>query len=231
MTPFPIHIDLRDRPCLVVGGGEVGTRKTVHLCRSDARITVISPETSETLGHLADEKRITWYRRGYCRDDVSGKFLVFAATNDSDVNRQVAIEARRAGALVSVADDPELGDFSVPAVVSQGDLMITVSTGGKSPALSRILRQSLARQFGPEYGQALDLLGRLRQKLLTSGHDPDRHRRQFRQILNQGLVETLKAGDTIALQALLLEVFGEVSAIDISDWTMPAAHQEASTDS
>ncbi len=106
-------------------------------------------------------------------------FLVFAATNDARLNRQIMEDAKKAGILCNLADAPDDGNFILPSILEQGDLVCAVSTSGASPALARKIRKDLDHYFGPEYGLFLILLGNIREKLLADGHDPKRHKQIF----------------------------------------------------
>ncbi|HXG32793.1 MAG TPA: bifunctional precorrin-2 dehydrogenase/sirohydrochlorin ferrochelatase [Bryobacteraceae bacterium] len=139
MSLYPIFLNLRGRPVLVVGGGRVGLRKIRGLLEAGARVTVVDPRGEPALGALP----LVWRRRKFRRSDVRGMTLVFAATSDRAVNHAVAEQARRLGIPVNVADNPAECDFLVPARVRKANLQIAVSTGGQSPRLAKALRQQL----------------------------------------------------------------------------------------
>ena len=194
MEYYPINLKLTGRRCAVVGGGAVAERKAAALLEAGAEVTVISPRMTEKLAEWGRTGRVLLTERAYAAGDLTGCFVAVCATDDREVNRQAAADAAAAGVLVNVADAPELSDFTVPARVVRGDLLITVSTGGHSPALARRLREDLAGQYGPEYGQYLDLLARVRQsmkgRLATSGE-----RETFwRSTIDQQTLALLKAG-------------------------------------
>jgi precorrin-2 dehydrogenase/sirohydrochlorin ferrochelatase len=208
MTVYPVNLDVAGRDCLVVGGGEVGLRKTRGLLDCGAAVTVISPAAAPALRELAETGEIAWAERGYRSGDMNGRFLVFAAAGDAGVNAQVVSDARRAGVLCNAADRPGEGDFTLPAVLRRGDLALAVSTGGASPALSRRIRITLAETFGPEYETALKILGAARARLLAREHDPDGHRDQFRALLDGGLLALLRDGRNDAVDRLLQKTLG-----------------------
>ncbi|MCS6953331.1 MAG: bifunctional precorrin-2 dehydrogenase/sirohydrochlorin ferrochelatase [Bryobacterales bacterium] len=136
---YPVFLDLRGRRVLVVGAGRVGLRKIRGLLEAGAEVTVVDPHGSPELERLPIHLR----RRRFRRADVRRHVLVFAATDQRDVNRAVAEEARRLGIWVNVADNPAECDFLVPARVRRGNLQIAVSTGGQSPRLAAELRKKL----------------------------------------------------------------------------------------
>lgn len=209
MRYYPINLNIENKPCLIVGGGEVATRKARTLLKFRARLTVISPEFSDALKQLGDAGKLTLIPKSYAADAMDGMVLVFAATNNGKLNAQVQADAATRKIFCNLADAPTQGDFTLPALVERGDLMLTVSTSGKSPAMSRKLRKELEERYGPEYGESLRILGRIRQKLLNDGYNPDDHRARFRAVLDGGFVELIRAGEVEELSHLISEIFGE----------------------
>ena len=173
MELYPINLKLAGRRCAVVGGGTVAERKVKALLAAGAQVSVFSPDLTAGLNALHASGQLFWEPQAYEPGNLRNFFLVFCATDRQEINRQAAGDARAAGALVNVADDPELSDFFVPAHVAHGDLLLTVSTGGGSPALARRLREEIAARYGPEYGHYLALIARLRpemkSRLATAG--------------------------------------------------------------
>ncbi len=208
MRYFPVNLDVRDRTCLVVGGGAVGTRKTKTLLRAGARVVVVSPEASADLETLAAEDRIRLHRRVYRAGDMADVFLVFGTTDDRDLNRRISDDARRQGILCNIADQPDRGQFVLPSVVSRGDLLIGISTSGKSPALARRIRRRLENAFGEEYALLIDLLGALRRRLLNQGHDPRGHKQKLDALLDSDLLGLIRNGDVERIDQLLEALFG-----------------------
>jgi precorrin-2 dehydrogenase/sirohydrochlorin ferrochelatase len=149
---YPLVLnDLVVRRCVVVGGGQVAERKIHGLLDAGALPQVISPSLTEQLGAWADAGQVHHIARGYEPGDLAGASLVFAATNDAVLNRRVAEDARHAGALVNLADDGAASDFSTPATVRRGDLLLTISTAGASPILAAHIRRELEQYYGTEY--------------------------------------------------------------------------------
>lgn len=185
MRVYPIGLDLRGRKCLVVGGGRVAERKVAALLEAGADVWVVSPSLSEELTLRQEKGDIRWTPREYAAGDVEGAFLAIAATGSGEANARVSSEARQAGVLVNVADDPEKCDFTLPAVVRRGELSIAVFTGGKSPALARKIREDLEAAYGPEYGEFLEFLGEQRRRILDEVPDPERRRQIFEDLINR----------------------------------------------
>ena len=209
MRYYPIYLDIQNRNCLVVGGGGVGTRKVATLLNCGAKVTAVSPDMSDKLRSLAGSPGLTLKQRPYRSSDLEGMFLVIGATDDETLNRQISRDAEQRGTLCNIADRPEICNFILPAIVQREDLVITVSTSGKSPALAKKLRKSLEARFGEEYGVLLKLMGGIRKKLLSQSHEPEAHKPIFEQLINSDLITLIKEGRTAEVNALLLNILGE----------------------
>ena len=208
MRYYPVCLDIQERCCLVVGGGQVGTRKVRTLLDCGAQVTVVSPEGTPELAEMARKGRVIWERRDYRDGDQAGMFLVIGATDVEALNRRIQQEAESDGRLCNIADQPERCNFVLPAVIQKGDLMIAVSTSGKSPAFAKHLRRLLEGQFGPEYAIFLDLMGAVRQRLLAEAHAPEEHKPIFEQLISRGLLELIRRDDRPAINRILAEVVG-----------------------
>ncbi|MBI9083889.1 MAG: bifunctional precorrin-2 dehydrogenase/sirohydrochlorin ferrochelatase [Desulfobacterales bacterium] len=209
MKYYPVNLDIENRDCLVVGGGQVGTRKVATLVDCGARVTLVSPEATLALKALADTGRIAWRQRPYIEKDLDGMFLVIGATSDEPLNRRVHADAQRQNLLCNIADRPEICNFILPAVIRRGDLLIAVSTSGKSPAFAKRLRKSLERQFGTEYETFLQVMGIIRARLLAQAHAPEVHKPLFEQLIDGGLVDLIRMARTAEIDALLARTLGE----------------------
>jgi precorrin-2 dehydrogenase/sirohydrochlorin ferrochelatase len=209
MRYYPINLDIKNRRCLVVGGGAVGTRKVNTLLDCGARVTVVSPDPTPRLKELAAQGAIHLKQRPYRSDDVDQMFLVIGATDDERLNRQISNDAEQQNTLCNIADRPEVCNFILPAIVRRGDLVITISTSGNSPALAKRLRLDLEKQFGNEYADFLRLMGAVREKLLRQAHEPEAHKDLFNQLIDRDLVGLIKANNTKEINALLHDVLGE----------------------
>lgn len=158
-SPYPVNLDLRGRRVLVVGGGQVAARKTAGLLRAGAIVTVVSPDA---VAELAEDPDVRWHRRPYRRGEVASYRLAITATDDPVVNARVARDGEAANVLVNSADDPENCSFILPAVVTRGDLQITVSTNGRSPAMAKWARRRLEQTFTDDHARMLDVLSEVR---------------------------------------------------------------------
>lgn len=168
MSAYPLMLDGAAIEALVVGGGAVAARKARALLAAGARVRIVATVASDAVRALADDARCTLALRPYEPGDVAGATLVVAATDRRDVNARVAADARAAGRLANVADDPAAGNCATVAVHRAGDLVIAVSAGGVPTAAARI-RDALAARFDDRYAAAVDALGALRRRLLASG--------------------------------------------------------------
>ncbi len=168
---YPVNLVLTGRPCLVVGGGRVALRKVEGLLACEATVTVVAPEVDEELAALP----VTVLRRPYEAGEAGsgGYRLVITATDDRAVNQAVHDDADAAGVWVNSADDPDRCSFTLPAVVRRGPLMLTVATGGHSPAVSSWLRGRLADEYGPEYETLLALVAEARAAIQADGRSTE----------------------------------------------------------
>ncbi|WP_022664827.1 precorrin-2 dehydrogenase/sirohydrochlorin ferrochelatase family protein [Desulfospira joergensenii] len=207
MKYYPVYLDLKERECVVVGGGEVGARKALGLEGCGARVRVISCEFSEKF-FPGEGSSLRLEKRPYEKKDLENAFLVFAATDNAGLNRQILEDARQMGILCCLADAPELGDFILPAVMARGDLVCAVSTSGTSPALAKKIKKDLAGMFGPEYAVFLVLMGNIRKRLLAEGHDPDQHKKIFRSLVEKDLPGLIAAKDREGINLILKDLLG-----------------------
>ena len=207
MGYLPLTMNLAKCPCVVLGGGEVATKRVEFLVDGGAIVDVVSPAVTRRIADLAESGRLRLSSRRYRRGDLNRCRLAFDATNDEKVHQEVGAEAARRGVLLNVADRPALCTFIMPAIVKRGGLMIAVSTGGRSPAFSARMRRELERRFGREYGTAVDILGRVRR--LLSDLPNDERKRRLRRLADSSLPSLLDQGDTGAIDRLLAEAVAE----------------------
>lgn len=157
MKYFPIFIDLEKFSTLVIGGGEVATRKVENLINFNARPKVIAPEITEELRGIINLYNLDFEKRKYKQGDLQGFKLVFVATDDPTLDLLIKEEAEKTGAIVNFADKPEICNFIVPSYLKRGDLVIAISTQGKAPFLSRWLRETMEKKFPRKYKEFVDL--------------------------------------------------------------------------
>lgn len=206
MRVYPVFMTLEGRPCLVVGGGAVGERKVLDLLAAGAVVTVVSPELTPMLQELAQAGRLRHVAATFTPEQLEGMFLVIGATDDEAVNRQISAAAQARKIPVNIVDAPALCTFIVPATVRRGELTVAISTGGQSPALAKKLRQELAHHFGPEYNYYLQILGRVREKVLARRRDHPDNAAFFHRLVACDLLELLRQQQLEALARRLADI-------------------------
>lgn len=162
MRYYPILLDLKDKVCAVIGGGSVAQRKINALLKAGARVKVISPKLTKGIEKLKEKKKVVHRASTYTKDYLKDTFLAIAATNSQAINKQVALDAASCGILINVVDAPALSNFIVPSVIAKKDLIISISTSGKAPCLSKRIRKDLEKLLVPEYATFLSLLKEIR---------------------------------------------------------------------
>jgi siroheme synthase-like protein len=190
---YPILLNIQGRKCLVVGGGKVALRKATALLEHSANVEVVSPTFCLELNQLATDGAIRAIQRDYKSEDLQHAFIAIAATDDAKTNERVAAEARRQRVLINVVDDPKNSDFIVPSYFERGDVIVAVSTSGRSPALARKIRSQLENDFKAEYAQlavvADEARSELKQQGITISSDT------WQQVLSlNSLIELLRQG-------------------------------------
>ncbi len=188
---YPVSLDLTGRRAVVVGDDAVAHGKPGALLAAGALVTVIAEGPPQQLGRLEDDERVTVLRRGFAPADLDGAFVCVAGVTDGAVREAVFAAARSRGVLLNVMDDPEHCDFAAPAVVRRGDLVIAVSTGGRSPALASRLRRVLEERFGPEWEELVTLLGEVRERTLPLLPDLAERSRRWRRALELDELEAM----------------------------------------
>ena len=195
MAPYyPVYLDLKERSCVVIGGGGVAERKIQSLLECGARVTIISPEVTPIVRERASTGEVVWEAREYVDGDLRGAFVAVAATDRRNVNEAIADEATRERAILNVVDDPDLCTFIAPAVVRRGDVTVALSTGGASPALARKIREELEANEALEYAHLAGILSSARKELKRRRVQvhPDR----WQECITGDLVTLVKAGQS-----------------------------------
>jgi siroheme synthase-like protein len=200
---YPILLNVRGRKCLVVGGGEVALRKAQMLVEHDAKVVVVSPAFCLELNQLAKAGAVRAIQRAYKTEDLNDALLAVAATDDTEINEKVAAEARKKGILINVVDKPDMSAFIVPSYFRHGDIIVAVSTSGRSPALARKIRRELEANLKAEYAQlaliANDVRTELKQRGITvRGED-------WQKVLGlNSLIELIKRGKNKEAREIIL---------------------------
>lgn len=211
MRYYPISVNLQGKRCLVVGAGQVGRRKIATLagCGPDEILVLdpgIAPALAEELGKLPG---VVLAARGFAPADLDGRFLVIAATDDEETNWTISRECAARGILCNIVDQPEKCSFIVPALFTQGDLTVAISTGGGSPALARKIRQGLGEFLGTGYGLLVLVMSRLRPQVLALGLGGEANSAIFRRLVDSPLLDALERGDEAGAEAILRDILPE----------------------
>ncbi|MFH7820656.1 NAD(P)-binding protein [Neobacillus thermocopriae] len=168
---YPIMIKLEGKKVVVIGGGKVAERKVIGLLETGAQIILVTPEATPELQRITQEEQITWYKRDFLETDLKGAFMIYAATNDSQLNQHIKNVAQP-HQLVTIVDDPKNSDFHVPARLQRGKLTIAVSTSGANPTLAKKICKQLEQQFDEKYEDYLEFLFLKRQWILKEIKEP-----------------------------------------------------------
>ena len=165
MRYYPVFLDIAGKPVVVMGGGNIAHQKVVGLLKAGAEVTVISPELNPEMAALSAEGRFRHIVRDYEPGDIEGYVLAFVATDDRSVNATVAAEGKERRVWVNAVDDPPYCDFIMPGIAQQGDLIVAISTSGRSPAMARKMREELEEFLTQDYALMLDLAAEVRAEL------------------------------------------------------------------
>ncbi|MBI4298568.1 MAG: bifunctional precorrin-2 dehydrogenase/sirohydrochlorin ferrochelatase [Chloroflexi bacterium] len=207
---YPVFLNLAGKRCIVVGGGDIAERKVINLLECGAKVTVISSELTPKLQELSETSAITLLKRPYRQGDLMESFLAIAATDNQKVNRACFQEAAALNIPVNVVDQTDLCSFIAPSIVRRGGITIAFSTGGKSPALARKLREDLERLFPPEYGTLLDVVSQIRQEVRRQGLSPSPE--AWQEALNEEILELIRMGDVALAKTKLQSILQQAAS-------------------
>ena len=209
MRYYPIYLDIRDKHCVVIGGGEVAERKVFSLLNAGAKVTVVSPAVTAVLKGISEAGRVEIKERPFSKGDLKGAFLAYAATDSEDINYKISEEARKRGVLLNIVDKPEMCDFIVPSVVERGLLSVAISTGGASPAFAKRLRLEMEERYGEEYALFLEIMAAIRRKLLTKEAESVKKRKFFNKLASSSIPEMIKAGRWKDVDRTIISLLGK----------------------
>ncbi len=221
MDYLPIFFDIRDQPCLVVGGGEVAARKCALLLRAGARVTVLAPALDTAFDADLAAARVTHRAARFRDEDLAGFVLAIAATDDDTVNRAVAAAAKLRRIPVNVVDQPALWSCILPAIIARAPVIVAVSSGGPWPVLARLLRARLETLIPAGYGRLAALAAVFRDQV-KARLKPSERRRFWERVLQGPIAELVFSGREDAARKALQETIedtrvaaggGEVSLI------------------
>ncbi len=203
---YPLFLRLDNKPVLVVGGGRVAERKVKSLLRCGARVFIVSRELTSGLKRLLHEGRLTFLGKDFSPEALDNKLLVIVSTDDMEFNTHVARLAKQKGIMVNVVDYPSECDFILPSVIRRGDLVIAISTSGKSPAFSKAMRKRLESLYGREYGIFLDIIAALRSLLIRIGASEEKKDKIFKKLWNSDMIDKIRKDDVEGIARLIAEL-------------------------
>ncbi len=207
LSYYPAYLNVRDRHCVVFGGGAVAEGKIAQLRDAGASVTVVSPEVTPAIQAAVEQGHLDWQAREYHAGDVQGAFLVIATTNARTVNEAIFQEAEGAGILINVADVPAQCSFIAPSIVSRGAVTVAISTGGASPALARKFREELTASPVMDWADLAGILSQARGQVKQQGLSVNPQRWQC--CLTNDLLELAQQGEEeYALTCLMSRLTG-----------------------
>jgi precorrin-2 dehydrogenase / sirohydrochlorin ferrochelatase len=207
MEYYPIYLNIRNKRCLVVGGGNVALRKIDGLLKAGAKVDVVAPDCDKIIIDYAEKGIINIFLREFIDSDIDGANLVIGATDYSEVNNRIYELASQNNIPVNIVDCPDLCTFIVPSIIDKGKLLISISTQGTSPAFARKIREELEMQFGDEYNIFLKIMEEIR-LLLPHGIRNQKERQAFYEALTDSELLTLcKNKDSAKITELITQLF------------------------
>ena len=179
---YPINLKIDDMKIVIIGGGKVAYRKCMNFLAFNKKVKVISQEFIEEFEEI--KNKIEMIKDSYDEKYIKDDFVVVAATNNKEVNHKIGIYCRQYNKLVNVVDDKEWSNFTVPSFVKRGDLLLSVSTGGKSPSLSSKIRKDLEEVYDESYEEYVELLGQAREMIIKNTDDIKERRKKLKELLD-----------------------------------------------
>jgi precorrin-2 dehydrogenase/sirohydrochlorin ferrochelatase len=209
MKYYPVYFNITNRMCVVVGGGDIAERKIARLLECGASVVVVGKKLGPKLVDMKSEGKIKHIAGDYQEKHIRNAFLVIGATDRDDVNERIYRDAKRNGIPANIVDDPGRCDFILPSIFQQGDLQIAISTGGKSPALAKRLRLEMEKNYGPEYKTLLDIMGAVREKVITKGRPSEENKELFESLLNSDILRHIQEKNISKVKKIVNDLTGE----------------------
>ncbi|MDE0412634.1 MAG: siroheme synthase CysG [Gammaproteobacteria bacterium] len=206
MDYLPLFLDVKNKPCLIVGGGRIASRKLSLLIRAQAKITVIAPDITPEIRDQIDEARVIWLQKKITPEDLKDFQLVLVATDDRNVNSEIATYCKERNILVNTADDVQNCNFILPSMIDRSPVQIAVSTGGASPVLARMLRAKLENCIPAAYGQLAKLIESYRLRVKEKFSTTDQKRKFWEEILQGPVAELVFSRQFSRAEKLLQDV-------------------------
>ena len=201
---YPLNLDIENKNCVVVGGGEVALRKIRGLLEAGAIVKVIAPEICAGVEELFQRGEIIWLKENFSPELIGDEIILIAATDNPEVNRLAAQSAQAKKILVNVVDNVG-GNFNVPSRIRRGDFLLTLSTGANSPAFSKFVRQMLEAEFDENFGTGLKIISQYRQEVKRLLPNSKARKNFWENFLTREIWELLKLGAFDKLEKKLAE--------------------------
>ncbi len=198
---YPANFLVAGRRCVVVGAGRIAHRKIQGLLDADADVVVVAPDAVEGIRDAATAGRLRWDAREFRPSDLDDAWLAITATANAAVNQAVFDAGEERRVWTNSADDPANCSFTLMSIVRRGDLVVTVGTNGRSPALATFLKNHVATEMGPEYETLLELLSEAREAIRSSGRSSEDA--DWRRAFDSGILDLVKSGDEAQARELL----------------------------
>ncbi|MFA7553243.1 MAG: siroheme synthase CysG [Spongiibacteraceae bacterium] len=212
MDFLPLHFKLDNKPCLIIGGGQVALRKARLICKAGAIVHVVARDIVPELQQLIANNAGVCRQGDYHESDLSGKFLVVAATSDAELNAQVSMDAHQRHIPVNVVDSPKLCSVILPAIIDRSPMIIAVSSGGSSPVLARMLRAKIESMIPAAYGQLAHLVDGFRDRVKAKLTNIDDRKNFWEDILQGPVAEMVFAGKPKVATDMLAKQLANVTA-------------------
>lgn len=184
---YPINLEIKDIKITIIGGGEVAYRKCKNFLDFGKSIRVVSPEFIDKFDLIKKDVELVYDR--YKEEYIKDSFIVVAATNNKEINKNISIYCRNCGKLINVVDDINLSNYIVPSYIKRGDLLISISTGGKSPSLSSKIKKELEEKYDDSYEEYINILGKIRQKVIKKYENVFERKKVLNSLVNLTLEE------------------------------------------
>jgi len=207
---LPINLSMKERPCLVVGGGQIALRKIESLLDYDSRLTVVAPEINKRIEFYAEKGKLTIEKREYKSPEASSYGLVISASDNNDINEQVSKDCRAAGVPVNVVDNPPLCDVIFPAILKRDCLTVAVSTDGKAPYMASFLRMILEDVFPKRWNRIASMAASFR-KMVQKRWPDDASKRAdcFNRFLQSDWKTLIEEKNNAELEVVLVSLLEE----------------------
>jgi uroporphyrin-III C-methyltransferase/precorrin-2 dehydrogenase/sirohydrochlorin ferrochelatase len=212
MQALPIFFNIKNRPCVVIGGGDVATRKVTMLLKADAAVTLYSPEICHELEELANAGKIKYIKANFAESQLVGACMVIAATDDEAVNVAVSVAAKAQNIPVNVVDAPDLCTFTMGSIIDRSPVVIAVSSEGNAPVLARYIRTKIETMLPASYGRIAAIAGEFREQVKAKFSTTQARRRFWEGVLQGPMVERVLSGQEQAARELLGNLLSDAEA-------------------